>query len=65
MMPSTITAVSSSRATTPVARLAYQGRVLAVSPFTAPTIAGSRSLKLDNSSALALNALALNTLPLN
>jgi hypothetical protein len=33
-MPSTITAVSSRRATTPVARLVYQSAVLEVIPFT-------------------------------
>ena len=54
-MPSTITAVSSSRDTTPVARLAYQGAVLAVIPFISSTLAGVSPLKLEDSSVPAQN----------
>src|SRR5271166_1312138 len=54
-MPSTMTAVSRSRDTTPVARLAYQGAVLAVIPFISSTLAGLSPLKLEDSSAPAQN----------
>jgi hypothetical protein len=49
-MPSTMTAVNRSRDTTPVARLAYHGAVLAVIPFISLTLAGRPSLKLEDSS---------------
>src|ERR1700761_1057431 len=55
-MPSTITAVSRTRATTPVARLVYQGRVLLVIPFIGPSLAGPARPNLDASSELLLSA---------
>jgi len=48
-----MTAVNRSRDTTPVARLAYQGAVLAVIPFISSTLADRSSLKLKDSSGPA------------